>query len=55
MNINIPVRTKNTNNKVLEYKTSGAVGFDFEAASTVTIEPGKMGLIDTGVVVEIPA
>jgi dUTP pyrophosphatase len=54
MNTNIPVRIKNASSKILEYKTSGAVGFDFEAANTVTIEPGKMGLIDTWVVVEIP-
>ncbi len=39
---------------MLEYKTSGAVGFDFESAYDITIEPGKMGMIDTGTVVEIP-
>ena len=49
------VRIKNSSGKVLEYKTPGAVGFDFESAHDITIEPGKMGMIDTGTVVEIPA
>ena len=48
------VRIKNSNMKSLEYKTPGAVGFDFEAAHDITIEPGKMGMIDSGTVVEIP-
>jgi dUTP pyrophosphatase len=48
------VRIKNSSGKTLEYKTQGAVGFDFEAAHDITIEPGMMGMIDTGTVVEIP-
>lgn len=48
------IRIKNTSGKMLEYKTPGAVGFDFESAHDVLIEPGRIGLIDTGTVVEVP-
>ncbi len=37
-----------------EYKTEGAVGFDFEASEQVMIQPNEIGLIPTGLVVEVP-
>jgi dUTP pyrophosphatase len=48
------IRIKNTSGRMLEYKTPWAVGFDFESAHDITIEPGKIGLIDTATVVEVP-
>lgn len=48
------VRIKNSSGKVLEYKTPGACAFDFEAAETVTFEPGEWKLVDTGTVIETP-
>ena len=40
--------------KAPEYKTEGAVGFDFEASEQVTIQPGELGLVPTGLVFEVP-
>lgn len=37
-----------------EYKTAGAVGFDFEASEATVIEPGEIKLVPTGLVMEIP-
>ena len=37
-----------------EYKTAGAVGFDFAAAEPMTREPGKVTLIPTGLIIKIP-
>lgn len=37
-----------------EYKTEGAVGFDFEASERVEIQPREIKLIPTGIVFEIP-
>ncbi len=49
------VRIKNQSGKALEYKTSGACAFDFEASETVTFGPGEFKLVDTGTVIETPA
>lgn len=40
--------------KAPEYKTEGAVGFDFEASEKTTIEPGEIGLVPVGYVMEVP-
>lgn len=37
-----------------EYGTSGAAAFDLAAASDVTIEPGGVELVPTGLVIEVP-
>lgn len=37
-----------------EYKTEGAVGFDFEASEAVVIAPGEIKLVPVGYVMEIP-
>jgi dUTP pyrophosphatase len=38
-----------------EYQTSGAAGFDLAASQDVTIQPGEVTLVPTGLVVEVPA
>lgn len=48
------VRIKNSTGKALEYKTTGACAFDFEAAEDVVFAPGEWKLIETGTVIETP-
>ena len=36
------------------YATAGAAGFDLAAARDVTVAPGQMALVPTGLVVEVP-
>jgi dUTP pyrophosphatase len=37
------------------YASAGAAAFDFVAAEEVTIEPGQVTLVPTGLVIEVPA
>jgi dUTP pyrophosphatase len=37
-----------------EYQTTGAAGFDMAAAEDVTIAPGEVKLVPTGLVIEVP-
>src|SRR4051812_43800441 len=37
------------------YETDHAAGFDLAAAEDVVVEPGRVGLVPTGLVVEVPA
>jgi dUTP pyrophosphatase len=37
------------------YGSAGAAAFDFCAAEAMTIQPGEVGLVPTGLVVEVPA
>ncbi len=36
------------------YQTAGAAGFDFEAREAMTIQPGQVALVPTGLVIEVP-
>ena len=36
------------------YETAGAAGFDFTAVADVTVEPGRVALVPTGLVVKVP-
>src|SRR5215203_1928831 len=38
-----------------EYQTPGAAGFDLAANADTTIEPGRIALVPTGLVIEVPA
>jgi dUTP pyrophosphatase len=38
-----------------EYQTAGAAGFDFAASVDMTIGPGEVMLVPTGLVIEVPA
>ena len=38
-----------------EYQTPGAAGFDLAANGDTTIEPGRIALVPTGLVIEVPA
>jgi len=37
-----------------EYQTAGAAGFDLAASDDVTVQPGAVALIPTGLVIETP-
>jgi dUTP pyrophosphatase len=37
------------------YQTSGAAGFDLAASVEMTIQPGEVALVPTGLVIEVPA
>jgi len=37
------------------YQTPGAAGFDLAASADLTIEPGRVALVPTGLVIEAPA
>ena len=37
------------------YETAGAAGFDLAASVDMTIEPGQVTLVPTGLVIEVPA
>jgi dUTP pyrophosphatase len=36
------------------YQTSGSAGFDLAASADVTIQPGAIALVPTGLVIEVP-
>ena len=40
--------------KVPAYETSGAAGFDLSASVEITIAPGAVALVPTGLVIEVP-
>jgi dUTP pyrophosphatase len=50
----VRIRRLRTNVPLPEYATPGAAGFDLAAAEDVTIEPGRMALVPTGLVIEVP-
>jgi dUTP pyrophosphatase len=37
------------------YSTAGAAGFDLAASADMTIQPGEVALVPTGLVIEVPA
>src|SRR5262245_15659927 len=38
-----------------KYETSGAAGFDLAAAADLTVGPGEVALVPTGLVIEVPS
>ena len=37
-----------------QYETSGAAGFDLAAVADVTVDPGRVALVPTGLVIKVP-
>lgn len=37
-----------------QYETAGAAGFDLAAVADVTVEPGRVALVPTGLVIKVP-
>lgn len=52
--MNIEITRCRPHVKLPEYKTSGSVGFDFESAQTITIQPKQIALIPTGLIIKTP-
>lgn len=36
------------------YQTAGSAGFDLAASADLTVEPGRIALVPTGLVIEVP-
>jgi dUTP pyrophosphatase len=51
-----PVRITRLHPSVLlpVYQTDGAAGFDLAASEPMTIQPGQIALVSTGLVIEVP-
>lgn len=49
------VRVINPHDEPLQYESAGACGFDFRALEEVTFQPKEFRLVETGIVVEVPA
>jgi dUTP diphosphatase len=54
MNISVRIRRLREDVLLPAYQTAGAAGFDLAACEDVTIEPGAVRLVPTGLVVEVP-
>src|SRR6266567_8466766 len=52
---NVRIRRLHPSVPLPRYETSGAAGFDLAASEHVTIQPGAVALIPTGLVIEVPA
>ena len=37
-----------------KYQTSGAAGFDLASSTDMTVQPGEVALVPTGLVIEVP-
>lgn len=51
------VRIKRLNSSVPlpQYETAGSAAFDLAAAADVSVDPGQVALVPTGLVIEVPA
>jgi dUTP pyrophosphatase len=52
--IDVRVRRLAADVALPRYQTAGAAGFDLAASEAVTIEPGQIALVPTGLVIEVP-
>ena len=53
--LNIRIRRLAPTVALPEYQSAGAAGFDLAASEPVTVPPGQMALVPTGLVIEVPA
>jgi dUTP pyrophosphatase len=54
-NMTIRIRRLHPDVPLPAYQTTGSAAFDLAASETVTVAPGEVRLIPTGLVVEVPA
>jgi dUTP pyrophosphatase len=40
--------------RIPEYQSDGAAGFDLAAVADVTVDPGRVALVPTGLVIQVP-
>ena len=50
----VRIRRLNPRAALPRYETAGAAGFDLAACDDVTVQPGEVALVPTGLVVEVP-
>jgi dUTP pyrophosphatase len=53
--MNVRIRRLRPDIPLPRYESDQAAAFDFTAADEVVVEPGRVGLVPTGLVVEVPA
>jgi dUTP diphosphatase len=53
--MNVRIKRIRPNAELPKYQSAGAAAFDLAAAEQVTIQPGEVALVPTGLVVEVPA
>jgi dUTP pyrophosphatase len=53
--MNVTIFRKNPAVPLPKYETPGSAGFDLAASADVTIEPGTVALVPTGLVIAVPA
>jgi dUTP pyrophosphatase len=52
--VNVRIRKLHPSVQLPRYETAGAAGFDLAASAGLTIAPGEMALVPTGLVIEVP-
>lgn len=52
--VHVRIRRLQPSVELPRYETAGAAGFDLASAAYVTIAPGEMALVPTGLVIEVP-
>jgi dUTP pyrophosphatase len=50
----VRIRRLNPSASLPKYETAGAAGFDLSASQDMTVEPGEVTLIPTGLAIEVP-
>jgi dUTP pyrophosphatase len=51
----VRIRCLTPSARVPRYETPGAAGFDLSASQDITVQPGEVMLVPTGLVVEVPS
>jgi dUTP pyrophosphatase len=54
MNQPVPISRIHPASKIPALQTAGSAGFDLAASETMTIEPGEVALVPTGLVIAVP-
>lgn len=52
--VNVRIRRLQPSVQLPRYETAGAAGFDIAVSADVTIAPGEVALLPTGLVIEVP-
>jgi dUTP pyrophosphatase len=52
--LRVSIHRLSTSVSIPAYATAGAAGFDLAASADMTIQPGQVALVPTGLVIEVP-
>ena len=53
--MNVRIKRVRPHAELPQYQSAGAAAFDLAAAEDVTIQPGEVALVPTGLVIQVPA